>query len=252
MFPSSVRTVPSTCSAHGFSPHIILSSRRFKEHWYWPNKADSGKLQTPQPTHAVLLLLLQHTRHERCYFSPTPANPPLTPPYPAQPGALSCSGGLTIGLPPTKKLNKRPTNIQCLVRSEAVVAGALLVAAPFLLRLWARAEAEHHDTLECRSVLQTYLIGGFGWVCAVLAAVAGNSGYAVRLQVRCDAVRLDSPVDSPAVGGQPGVRWGVVPLLLLLFCAVFVGDVVGVVVSHMCGISGPYIHVGGVGVVSRN
>lgn len=126
------------------------------------------------------------------------------------------------------------------MRSEAVLAGALLVAAPFLLRLWARAEAEHHDTLECRSVLQTYLIGGFGWVCAVLAAVAGNSGYAVRLQVRCDAVRLDSPV---------GV-W--CRCCFVLFCAVFVGDVVGVVVSHMCRISGPYVHVGGVGVVSRN
>lgn len=64
------------------------------------------------------------------------------------------------------------------------MAGAVLVAAPFLLRFWARAEAEHHDTLECRSVLQTYLIAGFGWVCAVLAAVAGNPVYAVKLQVR--------------------------------------------------------------------
>lgn len=63
------------------------------------------------------------------------------------------------------------------------------MAAPFLLRLWARAEAEHHDTLECRDVLQTYLIAGFGWVCAVLAAVAGNPVYAVKLQVRCSVVR---------------------------------------------------------------
>eukprot|EP00752_Nemacystus_decipiens_P005794 g5242.t1 len=73
--------------------------------------------------------------------------------------------------------------LQWLVRSEAILAGALLVAAPLLLRLWARLEADHHDTLECRSVLQTYLIGGFGWVCAVLAAVAGNPWYAVRLQL---------------------------------------------------------------------
>eukprot|EP00903_Cladosiphon_okamuranus_P021060 g19346.t1 len=73
--------------------------------------------------------------------------------------------------------------LKCLVRSEAFLAGAILVAAPFLLRLWARAEAEHHDTLECRTVLQTYLIAGFGWVCAVLAAVAGNPVYAVKLQL---------------------------------------------------------------------
>lgn len=58
------------------------------------------------------------------------------------------------------------------------------MALPFLLRSWARAEASHHDTLDCRNVLQTYLIAGFGWTCAVLAAAAGKPVSAVGLQVR--------------------------------------------------------------------
>lgn len=72
---------------------------------------------------------------------------------------------------------------QGLVRSEALLSGAVLVAAPVLLRSWARTEAEHHDTLECRNVLQTYIIAASGWTCAMLAAVAGNPVSAVVLQV---------------------------------------------------------------------
>lgn len=98
-------------------------------------------------------------------------------------------------------LKKNGREMQCLVRSEAFIAGAVLVAAPFLLRLWAKAEANHHDTLECRSVLQTYLIAGFGWVCAVLAAVAFDPVYAVRLQV-CGAVRCG---EMAGAGGRRGL-----------------------------------------------
>ncbi|CAM9739402.1 unnamed protein product [Pylaiella littoralis] len=73
--------------------------------------------------------------------------------------------------------------LQGVVRSEAALSGAVLVAVPFLLRFWARAEAGHHDTLECRNVLQTYIIAASGWTCAVLAAIAGNPVSAVTLQV---------------------------------------------------------------------
>lgn len=45
-------------------------------------------------------------------------------------------------------------------------------------------EAGYHDTLECRTVLQTYLIAAAGCVCAMLASVAGNSIFAALLQVR--------------------------------------------------------------------
>lgn len=83
----------------------------------------------------------------------------------------------------TSKPNRTSSSRQGLVRSEAVLSGAILVAAPFLLRSWARTEAGHHDTLECRNVLQTYIIAASGWTCAVLAAVAGNPVTAVALQV---------------------------------------------------------------------
>ncbi|CAM9638215.1 unnamed protein product, partial [Hapterophycus canaliculatus] len=73
--------------------------------------------------------------------------------------------------------------VESLVRWEAFVSGLVLVAAPLLLRSWARVESEHHDTLECRNVVQTYLIAAAGCTCAVLAAVAGNPLCAVFLQV---------------------------------------------------------------------
>lgn len=83
--------------------------------------------------------------------------------------------------------NKKPT-YQGVVRSEAALSGAVLVAVPFLLRFWARAEAGHHDTLECRNVLQTYIIAASGWTCAVLAAIAGNPVSAVTLQVHTQRI----------------------------------------------------------------
>ncbi|CBJ30153.1 expressed unknown protein [Ectocarpus siliculosus] len=72
--------------------------------------------------------------------------------------------------------------VQLQVRREAILSALILVAAPLLLRWWARREAEHHDTLECRNVVQTYLIASSGWACAVLAAVAGKPISAVVLQ----------------------------------------------------------------------
>ncbi|CAN0133808.1 unnamed protein product, partial [Ectocarpus sp. 8 AP-2014] len=72
--------------------------------------------------------------------------------------------------------------LQLQVRREAILSALILVAAPLLLRWWARREAEHHDTLECRNVVQTYLIASSGWACAVLAAVAGKPISAVVLQ----------------------------------------------------------------------
>lgn len=72
---------------------------------------------------------------------------------------------------------------QGLVRSEAVLSAAVLLAAPLFLRSWAKMEAEYHDTLECRTVLQTYLIAAGGSLCSVFAAIAGNPVVAVLLQV---------------------------------------------------------------------
>ena len=71
---------------------------------------------------------------------------------------------------------------QVFVRWEAFLSVAVLVAVPLLLRSWAKMEAEHHDTLECRTVVQTYLIAAGGCLCAVLAEVAGNAILAVLLQ----------------------------------------------------------------------
>lgn len=73
---------------------------------------------------------------------------------------------------------------QSVVRSEAFLSVAVLVAVPLLLQSWAKMEAEHHDTLECRTVVQTYLVAAGGCLCAVLAEVAGNAILAVLLQVQ--------------------------------------------------------------------
>ncbi|CAN0106177.1 unnamed protein product [Laminaria digitata] len=72
---------------------------------------------------------------------------------------------------------------QGLLRSEAYLSVAVLVAVPLLLRSWGNMEAEHHDTLECRTVVQTYLVAAGGCLCAILAEVAGNTILAVLLQV---------------------------------------------------------------------
>lgn len=89
---------------------------------------------------------------------------------------------------------------QGLVRSEAFLSVAVLVAVPLLLRSWAKMEADHHDTLECRTVVQTYLVAAGGCLCAVLAEVAGNTILAVLLQVQygmvpvlyCHFITIDS------------------------------------------------------------
>ena len=73
--------------------------------------------------------------------------------------------------------------MQGFVRTEAFLSMAILVAVPLLLRSWAKMEAEYHDTLECRTVVQTYLIAAGGWLCAVLAEVACNTVLAALLQV---------------------------------------------------------------------
>ncbi|CAN0189027.1 unnamed protein product, partial [Ectocarpus sp. 12 AP-2014] len=52
--------------------------------------------------------------------------------------------------------------VQLQVRREAILSALILIVAPLLLRWWARREAEHHDTLECRNVVQTYLIASSG------------------------------------------------------------------------------------------
>lgn len=77
-----------------------------------------------------------------------------------------------------------PRNLTQLVWSwEAALSPLVLLAAPLLLRTWASAEAKAHDTLECRNVLQTYLLAAGGCITALLAAWAGNPVTALVLQV---------------------------------------------------------------------
>lgn len=78
---------------------------------------------------------------------------------------------------------------QGVIRTEAFVSGVILLAAPLLLRSWAKIEADHHDTLECRTVLQTYLIAAAGCLCSVSASVAGNPILAVVMQVKYPDLR---------------------------------------------------------------
>ncbi|CAN0122546.1 unnamed protein product, partial [Ectocarpus fasciculatus] len=97
-------------------------------------------------------------------------------------GSVLEVGAKTMSATTTRVTKPALSFVQLQVRREAILAALILIAAPLLLRSWARREAEHHDTLDCRNVVQTYLIASSGWTCAVLAAVAGKPITAVVLQ----------------------------------------------------------------------
>lgn len=90
--------------------------------------------------------------------------------------------------------------MQSAFRSEAVLSGIILLAVPLLLRMWARMEAKYHDTLECRNVVQTYLIAAGGSVCSLLATWAGNPQTALVLQVSANLWLRPVPVSGLLAG----------------------------------------------------
>lgn len=55
---------------------------------------------------------------------------------------------------------------------------------PVFLLKWVDFEAKYHDTLECRRVLETYLIAAAGCMAALLAGIGSKTFSARLLQVR--------------------------------------------------------------------